>query len=121
MGARAILRLFVGLVIGFAGAFATLQAIERFGSESEVGEPVAIILGEPDIDGFCERDTDRRMRAFATSTGPFGWQCVGLIGRLWTSEDVDIGDVCRWEYGDVAYERLVDAQSSDGWRCVRNP
>lgn len=121
MGAKAILRLALGLVIGFAGAFVTLQTIDRFSSGPEGPVPVAVMLGEPDIAGYCARDESARLEAFALTEDAYGWQCAGFVGRLWTATGLNMGEVCRWQFGDAAYERLIDADSPTGWRCVSDP
>lgn len=118
-GGPALLRLLLGLAIGFAGAWVTLQAIDRFGSNGDL-EPTEIALGRPDFDGYCDRDDGRRLRALTTTGDAYGWQCAGPVRGLWTTEPIVVEDVCRWQHGPAATARLVD-DAADGWQCVSDP
>lgn len=115
---RAALKLVVGFALGFVGAFVTIQAIDRFGPRDEP-DPLEIVLGDPDVEAWCARDHD--LRAVSTSGDANGWECAGLVRGLWTTEAVAIGEVCRWQFGVAASERLVDASVPDGWVCVTDP
>lgn len=118
--ATRVLRLFIGLVVGFLGAFVTVEAIERFGTEPGSGERLETVLGEPDFDQYC-RHTDESLRGVATTSDAFGWQCVGFVRSLWTAEGIDVGALCRWQFGADARERLTTESSVSGWRCVTDP
>lgn len=120
MTGRAIAKLLLGFALGFTGAFATLQAIDRFDADDDP-DPLEIVIGAPDFDAYCERGPDNRLRAVATTGDAFGWQCAGVVRQLWTTHDVEVADVCRWQYGDVASARLVDAAVPEGWLCVTDP
>ncbi|MFZ8998828.1 MAG: hypothetical protein ACO3D0_10720 [Ilumatobacteraceae bacterium] len=115
---RGMLRLPIGLAIGFVSVLVTVQAIDRFAPSDDglSGRD----LGPPDLDGYCARTTPP-LRAVTVTGGADGWNCVGLVERLWTSVEVDIGDVCRWTFAPNAKALVVDASSSDGWRCVTGP
>lgn len=118
MSWRTLYKLALGFSLGFVGAFVTIQAIDRFGPSPEA-EPLEVVLGAPDFDAFCTRDLD--LAAVSTSGEPDGWVCAGLVGGLWTTRPVDVQEVCRWNYGTAASERLVDASVPDGWVCVTDP
>lgn len=120
MAGRALLRLPFGLLIGFVGVFVTLQAIDRFESDAPA-EPLEVILGVPDFAGFCSREGQEQLQGVATTGDAFGWRCVGLVDRLWTSEGLSVDEVCRWEYGPSAFARLIDETDSDGWLCASEP
>lgn len=120
MTARSLLRLAFGLLTGFLGAFITIQAIDRFSDDPAI-EPLEFVLGAPDFDAFCGRSEDGALRAVSTTGDASGWECVGLLRQLWTTEEVDVGEVCRWQYGVAASVRLIDASEPDGWMCVTQP
>lgn len=117
----ALARRVVGLGVGFLGAFVTLQAIERFASDTDPIERIELVLGQPDFDAYCGRDTARDLDGVTTDTGAFGWQCVGFVQSFWTTERADAAEVCAWQFGVEASARLVDESSPDGWRCVTSP
>lgn len=117
----ALARRMVGLGVGFLSAFVTLQAIERFASDDDPSERIELVLGQPDFDAYCRRDTDRDLDGVLTDTDAFGWQCVGFVQSFWTTEPADAAEVCAWQFGVEASARLVDESSPDGWRCVTSP
>lgn len=119
VSARSILRLLVGLLIGFIGVFVTLQAVDYFEPDAAF-EPLEVVLGVPDFEGYCTRD-DPQLRGVATTGDAFGWQCVGLVDRLWTTQDLTANEVCRWEYGPTAFARLADESEAGGWICAGDP
>ncbi|MGA1076613.1 MAG: hypothetical protein ACO307_16000, partial [Ilumatobacteraceae bacterium] len=86
---RGMLRLPIGLAIGFVSVFVVVQAIDRFAPSADglSGRD----LGPPDLDGYCARTTPP-MRATRVTGGPYGWSCVGLLEQLWTSAEIDIMD-----------------------------
>lgn len=113
---RALVKLLVRFGVGFVGAFVTLQAIERFGSHTDA-DPLEMVLGAPDFDGFCARDGGQ-LRGVATTGDAFGWRCVGTVRGLWTTESIAVDEACKWEHGPAALARLVDEESDEGWFCV---
>ena len=117
----ALARRVVGLGVGFLSAFVTLQAIERFASGADLIEPFELVLGRPDFDAFCGRDTDRDLKGVTTDTDAFGWKCVGFVQSFWSTERANAAEVCAWQFGVEASARLVDESSPDGWRCVTSP
>jgi hypothetical protein len=116
----ALLRLLLGLVLGFAGAYVTLQAIDRFSPAAPV-DPLEVVLGPPSFDSYCARDEGRQLRGVATTGDANGWQCVGRIQGLWTTEPIVVDEVCRWEHGSAATGRLFDPIDPAGWMCVTAP
>lgn len=118
-GGRALLRLPLSLLVGFFGAFATLQVIEYFDTDP-AAEPLEVVLGVPDFEAYCARD-EPGLRGITTTGDAFGWQCVGLVQRLWTTEMLDVNSVCQWQYGSAAFARLSDESDVNGWRCASSP
>jgi len=115
---RGLLRLPIGLTIGFVSVFVTVQVIDRFApSYAGLSERD---LGPPDVDAYCA-GMDPPLRAVTVTSGADAWNCVGLVERLWTSVDVDIGDVCRWTFDPNASALLVDPSTPNDWRCVVGP
>lgn len=117
MSWRALYKLALGFSLGFLGAYVTIQAIDRFAPAAEE-EPLEIVLGAPDFDAFCSRDQGRDLRGVTTTGDPYGWQCVGTVGGLWTTEPLEPEDVCRWEHGAGVFARLVTVDDPAGWMCV---
>jgi hypothetical protein len=115
---RGVLRLPIGLAIGFVSVVITIQAIERFTPSDEglSGRD----LGPPDIEGYCARATPP-LRAVTLTSDPYGWICVGLVEQLWTSVDLDIVEVCRWTFEQNASALVVEGSTPVGWRCVAGP
>lgn len=116
---RALLRSGLGLLIGFVGAFVTLQVIDRVDAEPEAA-PLEVVLGRPDFDDYCARD-GQQLRALATTGDADGWHCVGRVQGLWTTTPIAIDEACRWEHGRQALARLAEPDQPDGWVCVESP
>ena len=111
---RPLVRSGLGLVVGFVGAFAVIQAVDRLGPADS---PSEVVLGVPDLGGYCERDHEGLL-PLLVSPDPYGWECAGPISNMWTSTVIDIDAVCQWQHDEPARARLVDPDRPEGWRCV---
>lgn len=105
----------LGLVAGFIGSFAVIQAIDRLGEVGPSG--TSIVLGVPDLSGYCSRESDALLPLLVVPN-PYGWECAGPISNVWTSTVIDVDAVCQWQHGERARARLVDPDRPEGWRCV---
>ena len=117
MIAHPIARAGIGLAVGFLGAFAVIQAVDRLGPTEPGGDGTEIVLGVPDLGGYCARENDALL-AMLISPDPYGWECAGPVSTVWTSTGIDIDAVCRWQHDDETRAELVDPERPEGWRCV---
>jgi hypothetical protein len=111
---RSIARAALGLVAGFTGAFAVIQAVDRLGTEG--ARSSEIVLGVPDLSGYCSRHTEALLPLLVVPN-PYGWECAGPIANVWTSTVIDFDEVCQWQHTVRARARLV-IDRPEGWRCV---
>ncbi len=112
---RAI-RVIAGFLVGFGVATATIGAVDRFGGDGD--GTVVLLLGEPDVTGYCTRD-DPAARAVQVSSAIDGRRCLAQVDGGWEEITIDMVAVCRWQHGDGTNARLVGDSVGD-WRCVRN-
>lgn len=104
----------LGLAVGFVGAFAVIQAVDRLGPDDSGSE---MVLGVPDLSGYCVREHEGLL-PLLVSPDPNGWECAGPISNVWTSTVIDIDAVCQWQHDERARAILVDPARPEGWRCV---
>lgn len=109
---RQLLRGAIGLVVGFAGAAATIAAIDQIDGDRDRDD---VRLGPFDVEGYCARDDG--MTALLLGSDAFGWQCVGYRNGIFDDYQVVADDVCRWQHGDRAYAVLTDPGNTLGWEC----
>jgi hypothetical protein len=112
-----IVRSGLGLAVGFFGAFAVIQAVDRLGPGDSGGSGSEVVLGVPDLGGYCVREHEGLL-PLLVSPDPYGWECAGPISNVWTSTVIDIDAVCQWQYDEPARAQLVDPDRPEGWRCV---
>jgi hypothetical protein len=106
----------LGLAVGFLGAFAVIQAVDRLGP-SDRNAQAEMVLGVPDLNGYCARENDA-LRPLLVVADPNGWECAGPISNVWTSTAVNFDAVCQWQHDEMARARLVEPELPSGWRCV---
>ncbi len=114
MNRRAFARAGFGLAAGFIGTFAVIQAVGGLGGADQ---PTEIVLGAPDLDAYCKRDTDA-LAPLLVVANPYGWECAGPIDNVWVSMVIDFDDVCQWQFDERAQARLDADERPEGWRCV---
>ena len=114
---RPIARAALGLGVGFVGTFATIQAVDHLDPSNPSGPPVEMVLGPPDLKGYCTRDVDALLPLLVVAN-PYGWECAGPISNVWTSTVIDLDAVCQWQHDNRARARLVNPDVPEGWRCV---
>jgi hypothetical protein len=113
-----MVRATLGLLVGFVGAFAVIQAADRLGPASaSVDASSERVLGVPDLSGYCVREHEGLL-PLLVSPDPYGWECAGPIDNVWTSTVIDIDAVCQWQHDPLARAELVDPDRPEGWRCV---
>ena len=108
-----IVRAGLGLAGGFAGTFAVIEAVDWLGPTDRGAE---VVLGVPDLRGYCSRDES--LLPLLVAPDPYGWECAGPIANIWTSAVIDFDEVCRWQYDEQASAQLVDPDRPEGWRCI---
>jgi hypothetical protein len=111
---RPFVRSGLGLVVGFVGAFAVIQAVDLLGPADPDTE---MVLGPPNLSGYCVREHEGLL-PLLVSPDPYGWECAGPISNVWTSTVIDIDAVCQWQHDELARARLDDPDRPEGWRCV---
>ena len=114
MNRRPLVRSGLGLVVGFVGAFAVIQAVDRLGPAASDSE---VVLGPPNLSGYCVREHEGLL-PLLVSPDPYGWECAGPISNVWTSTVIDIDAVCQWQHDELARAVLVDPERPEGWRCI---
>jgi hypothetical protein len=112
-----LVRAGLGLAVGFVGAFVVIEAADRLGPSDGSGDDVEVVLGVPDLGGYCSREHDALLPLLVVPD-PYGWECAGPISNVWTSTEIDFDAVCRWQHDERARARLVDPERPEGWRCV---
>ncbi len=112
-----LVRAALGLLVGFVGAFVVIQAVDRLGPSARANAQVEVVVGVPDLSGYCTRDHDGLL-PLLVSPDPYGWECAGPISNVWTSTPIDFDAVCRWQHDERARAVLVDPDRPEGWRCV---
>jgi hypothetical protein len=108
---RRAARALLAFVIGFVGATAAVQALDR--SEGDD----AVEVGQPDFVVYCQTVFDERVTALAGIGGSTGWQCAGSINGIFQTRDVDVDEVCRSQFGADTTARALDPADSRSWRC----
>jgi hypothetical protein len=112
-----LVRAALGLLVGFVGAFAVIQAVDRLGPAERTRDGAERVLGVPDLDGYCTREHDALL-PLLVSPDPYGWECAGPIANVWTSTVIDIDAVCQWQHDARARAELVVPDRPEGWRCI---
>jgi hypothetical protein len=110
-----LVRLVVGLSIGFFGAMATFFIVDRYGDDTPLGS--VDVLGEPDYDRYCGQRPGE-LEAKVIQQEADGWRCIGLIDGFFVEEELDADTVCKWQFGVEADGDVVDESDPDGWRCI---
>jgi hypothetical protein len=110
-----LIRGVVAFLIGFVGAFATIQAIDLASDDDSVER---VVLGALDIDAYCRSlDGDQVSAALVADTA-FGWRCVGRRNGIWGQEAVDMHLACRTQFEIDAWAETVDPSDPTSWVCV---
>ena len=112
-----VVRAMLALAVGFVGAFVVIQAVERLGPAERVGVRNEMVLGVPDLSGYCSREHDGLL-PLLVAPDPYGWECAGPIENVWTSTVIDVDAVCRWQYDEPVRAHLTDPERPESWRCV---
>lgn len=110
---HAPVRAAVGLLVGFAAAWATFFVVDRYGERDLALE---VPLGAIDFDDYCAVvEPDLAARLIADDA--YGWRCVGTIDGFFTIREVDVDSACQAQYQPESSARLVDESDPEGWRC----
>lgn len=114
-----VVRALLGLAVGFAGAFITVQAIDLV-DQTRSPETLDVVLGQPDIERYCLTFDDHSRTAMLTDDG---WKCAGFVQGLWSSFAIDMSEVCRRQFDPASTARVVnlDVGQPTDWRCVVAP
>lgn len=111
-----LVRLLVGVSVGFLGAVTTVAAIGWLDPGDDIGLIVsADVQGEPDFGSYC---AERSLQAIEIGLEGDRWRCVGRVNGFWTHVQVSVDDVCREQYAASTARRQDDLPL--GWACV-NP
>lgn len=108
----------LGLAVGFGGAFAVIQAVDRLGP-SEPGD-TPVVLGAPDFASYCEQQGESLEPVLVTDD-PYGWLCAGTLSGREITVSIDPHVVCRWQFTTRAVATLEEPGDPEGWRCVVEP
>lgn len=105
-----LVRLVVGLSVGFAGAVAVVWAIDLLGDEAGV-VAFETTAGAPDFTAYCAA---QGLEARAIGDMAPTWVCVGVRDGSWSSTPIDVRAVCAEQYQGAR----ASGSPSAGWRCV---
>jgi len=111
---RPVARGLLGLVVGFTVSLLVIVAVHRFDRSTDRAPE---LIGQPDFHTFCQQ-LDTAYTAIRIANDPYGWRCAGTVARVWGREEVDPGDVCRWQFGEGSQAVLSDPSAADGWACT---
>lgn len=106
-------RALLAFVVGFAGATAAVQALDR--SQGEIYD----YAGTPNFFEYCRDAYGSTAAALRYETGAGGWRCAARIDGLFQLLRVDVDGMCVRQFGDDAFAHSTNFDDAEAWECLR--